>query len=357
MWFTSLLTTTAASFGRLLMTMIVPTAIPIGTLWTLLRAGSFTGHTDWRQVAPTALVNDSFGLLLVVAAIVVVSAVWQPFQIRLVRMLEGYWDGWPVTARIAPLFVEWQRRRLAGLRERHAALSRPEVAAAPGMNLTEQAARQRLLAHRRTEHRRVLARLNRFPDSATTDQLLPTALGNALRAGEVSAGERYGLNTLASWSRLFPYLSDRFRAVHNASQDSVDTAANLTVSFFLATAMTVAGLCREPVYYWIPLLSLVLTCVCYTGAVAAAVQYGTYLRAAYDLHRFDMLKALHYPLPRTPGEEHAMFERLSLFFRVSEDMTGDRNRLAKYPAYLREYHHSGAVDADDTAEAENVDPK
>ncbi|EWM11576.1 putative membrane protein [Kutzneria sp. 744] len=337
--------------------MIVPTAIPLGTLWALLKAGSFAGHTDWGKAAPTALANDSFGLLLVVAAIVVVSAVLQPFQLRLVRMLEGYWDGWLVTARIAPLVVEWQRRRLDALRSRHIALSQPNPVSGPGLNLTEQASRHRLVARRRIEHRRVLARLNRYPEGAQSEQLLPTALGNALRAGEVTAGERYGLNTLASWSRLFPQLSDRFRAVHNASQDSVDTAANLTISFFLATALAIAGLWREPVHYWIPALGLVLTGVCYTGAVAAAVQYSTYLRAAYDLHRFDMLKALHYPMPRTPSEEHRTFERLSLFLRVSEDMTGDRDRSARNLDYLPEYDHSGAVDADDATEAENVDPK
>jgi hypothetical protein len=42
-------------------------------------------------------------------------------------------------------------------------------------------------------------------------RLLPTRLGNALRAAEDRAGQRYGLLTVTILPRLYPYLSERVR--------------------------------------------------------------------------------------------------------------------------------------------------
>jgi len=35
----------------------------------------------------------------------------------------------------------------------------------------------------------------------------------------------------------------------------------------------------------------------WTAAIQAAASYGDLLRAAFDLHRFDLYRALHWPLP------------------------------------------------------------
>jgi hypothetical protein len=46
--------------------------------------------------------------------------------------------------------------------------------------------------------------------------------------------------------------------------------------------------------------------VAYQSAVRAAITYGRLLPAAFDLYRFDMLGALHLPLPETKGRGRSL---------------------------------------------------
>jgi hypothetical protein len=55
----------------------------------------------------------------------------------------------------------------------------------------------------------------------------------------------------------------------------------------------------------------------YRGAVAAAIAYGEGIRATIDLHRIDLLTALHLPLPATLEQERAVNEQVSPFLRQS----------------------------------------
>ena len=59
------------------------------------------------------------------------------------------------------------------------------------------------------------------------------------------------------------------------------------------------------------LVGLLWAWLAYKGAVAQAWGYGQQIRAAVDLYRFDLLKALHQSLPVTPQEERAMWGRLA----------------------------------------------
>ena len=50
----------------------------------------------------------------------------------------------------------------------------------------------------------------------------------------------------------------------------------------------------------------------YRGAVSAAMQYGLFMDIAYDLHRFDLIKALHLDLPANTEEEEEIGEQLRM---------------------------------------------
>ena len=71
----------------------------------------------------------------------------------------------------------------------------------------------------------------RFPAEA---EILPTALGNALRAAERRAGDRYGLDAIVLWPRLHVVMSTNTRAMVNSARDELDLLAGLTVSFVVA---------------------------------------------------------------------------------------------------------------------------
>ncbi|MGH3913230.1 MAG: hypothetical protein ACRDTC_07455 [Pseudonocardiaceae bacterium] len=321
MWLASLLTSSAASFGRILIVGLLPNAMPIVFVWLLLRAHSFVGASDWSRLILADLKVDVVSVLIVLLVITLLTVLVQPFQLRMIRLLEGYWDSWWLTAQMAPVFVEYQTRRKEALAARINRLGRQLdlLDGTSATTLQEQKRRQWKRARMAAGQQRAKLKFERYPRPTDTvnppTPLLPTALGNALRTGETSAGERYGLNTIASWPRLYPLLSDKFAAIHASARDSLDAAAHFCISFFVVSVVAVVALADEPKAYWIPVLSFALCCLSYVGSIAAAVTFTTYLRVAYDLHRFDLLKAMHYKLPETVASEYDQFVELSKFFK------------------------------------------
>ena len=65
-------------------------------------------------------------------------------------------------------------------------------------------------------------RLRRYPPPAA---ILPTLLGNTLRAAEFRAGSRYGLDAVVLCPRLYPLLGDKVSATLNDLRDQLDLAA------------------------------------------------------------------------------------------------------------------------------------
>jgi len=222
----------------------------------------------------------------------VVALAW-PFQIGIVRLLEGYWGASAIGSALASLGIELQRRRvkrLTGL------LRRP----------ANSAQRERL--------RQVAAeRLATYP--LDDRDLLPTRLGNVLRAAETRAGQRYGLDTLTVWPRLYPHLSDSVTEALADLRDQLDTAARLCAVLALATIISAALLAVHGWWLLIPATTAMLSWIAYRAAIRAADDYGEQLYVAFDLHRFDMLRGLHLPLPYDPDLELQLNERLSGFFR------------------------------------------
>ncbi|MET9408358.1 hypothetical protein ABZX90_21715 [Streptomyces sp. NPDC002935] len=232
---------------RLLMVGLLPCGVFVTCLWGLVGAGSFTGRSDWGRVVPEDPGALAGTLLVLTVCTSLLAVLLQPFQVRAVRVLEGYWDRWPVTAGLAGVLVEVQRRRWEVLRER-----------VQGAALDENARRVRADAARR---------LSAHPSG---DALLPTALGNALRAGELRAGERYGLSTLASWPRIYMQVSDRMAEVLRSTREALDTAVNLSWSFLMVTAVSATALYDEAGLWWLCGGALLLALVAYKGAVIAA---------------------------------------------------------------------------------------
>ncbi|MGW1913503.1 hypothetical protein ACWCQS_22890 [Streptomyces sp. NPDC002076] len=95
----------------------------------------------------------------------------------------------------------------------------------------------------------------------------------------------------------------------------MDAAARLSVTAALCVPATVWLLWRSG---WRLLLAVLLALVsrlAYLAAVHAAVGYGQYVEAAFDLHRFDLLGALHLPLPTDREQEQRANESLGMLWR------------------------------------------
>jgi hypothetical protein len=273
---------------RVLTVGFAPSALFVCCLGVLLRADSLAGRSQWVAVPPGSAGGAAAALLGVCACSGVICLLLNPFQVGAVRVLEGYWDRWRVSAWLGRLLLARQRRR---------------------WRAAEADAHLRATGSAEEERRRALAvrRLAAMPPQGV---LLPTALGNALRAGELSAGERYGLATLTSWPRIYPQIPEPLAGTVRSARDTLDASVNLCHSFLACTVLLVAALWDEPAAWWLPAAGAACAALAYHGAVLTARSYAGLMHVVYDLHRFDLARALHYPVPDRAGE-HRLFRSIS----------------------------------------------
>jgi hypothetical protein len=321
MWLSALFTSSAANFGRLLVVGLLPNAILVAYLWLLIAMGAFTNTGEPmtpRAVADASFRTDAGGLLFFVLLVVTLTAVLQPFQIRMVRMLEGYWQG-RLGAPLHRLGVAMHSRRQARLRRR----ANESEELPTDEELCQTAAGEQIRVQRRARRADVLAdramsKLILYPPDG--EPVMPTMLGNVLRRNERVAGERYALNTVSSWPRLYPFLGQRLSAEYDSETDSVDASTNLAVTFVLMSVFGFFAFANDTWMLLVPLALLLLAVASYRAAIAAAGNQGVAMAVAYDLHRFDLIRGLHLELPTTPENEQRRNAILSRFLRKSSEV-------------------------------------
>jgi len=115
--------------------------------------------------------------------------------------------------------------------------------------------------------------------------------------------------------RLYPLLSDKVTAVLDDLRDQLDLAARFCVVFGVATVISIVVLATDGWWVAAAAITLVGCLLSYRAALAAAAAYGQALEAAFDLHRFELLTALHLPLPANLIGEVSANQELSRFLR------------------------------------------
>lgn len=273
---------------------LLPTSVFAALVLAIAWSGAPADAPDLGAISDKAggLSATEGGLILL--AILAVAVLLQPLQVGLVRLLEGYWGNSKAGKALA-------ERRKAPQRERFRELE--DTAGTPFKDQDDPAWADAVEAA--AELRRV------FPEEER--DLLPTRLGNVLRAAETRAGSPYGLEAIVVWPRLYPLLPDPVRGVVDDQRGQLDAAARFCVVFAAAAITSFALLVWHPLWLWVPLVCVLLAALAYRAAVGAALQYGESLRAAFDLHRFDLLSALHLSLPRDSTAEREQNRELSAF--------------------------------------------
>jgi len=176
---------------------------------------------------------------------------------------------------------------------------------------TEQCRQER--ARLKGEYDRLYAVFYRtFPQDPA--RLMPTRLGNVLRAAEEYSQLTYNFDAPTVWPRLVQQLPAEFKT--RLEQSSTP----LTTMLFCATLSLLFAVISGPLLFFVGkqwLLSigavvggLLLSAWCYEGAIHRAVEYGMLIRTAFDLYRHELLKALHVPMPSSPLEEWNLWPQL-----------------------------------------------
>jgi hypothetical protein len=239
------------------------------------RTGSWWQHlgTSWQVTAAIAAAAG-----LVFAATVLGTQI-----VAMTRILEGYWHWALVDKTVGKMGRSLQRHRRTQLAKDTSALGylREYLAFAP----------------------------------AEFGPVLPTRLGNTLRAAESypGDGERWGLDAAFWWPRLYLILPDSAREQVDDARASMDQMILLSVlsAAFAAIAVGFAiGGLRLVVWAWCAAGALVLSWLTYRAAITSAAVYGDLVRSCFDLFRSDLLAHLGWPLPESLPNERTLWGAL-----------------------------------------------
>lgn len=147
--------------------------------------------------------------------------------------------------------------------------------------------------------------------------VLPTSLGNTIRAWEDYAPTRYGMDTIALWPRLVPILRDRKFLDFVSQEKSI-------FDFLLNTCLVTFIIGAEFVYLGaftghpgVMILGFVLMSLLvfglYQGMVIAARQWGTTVRVAFDLYRYDLFRRMALVPVSSFADERLRWRQVSDF--------------------------------------------
>jgi hypothetical protein len=245
--------------------------------------------TASSEFIPDGLQRHSEGtqLLILGAVALVVGLALSGVSYEVTRLFEGYplerMGSWPVVGRV-------YRTALKGQRTRY----------------------EQLVAIRDDEHNpdkevqraaQCLARF--FPERA--DRLLPTRLGNAIRAFERHSNQRWGLDGVTIWPRIDALLSADERELHVDAKTTFYVFVNTAVGALAVGACLVVD---EAIHAPHPLVYLpfyaipfALAYVLYRAAIEPATGWGDCVRSSVDLHRLEIYEKLGVRAPTSFTDE------------------------------------------------------
>lgn len=219
------------------------------------------------------------GILLTIAASAFVT---QRFDLLVLRFLEGYWPTW-----LQP-FRRWrvkQHRRWL------------QQAESRWQTLINQRESKGLNAEELYEYISLDAQLRQFPSKP--EQVMPTHLGNLLRAAESQPGDKYGLDAVICLSRLWLVLPDAVKKELQDARAELNNAARIWLWGLLFWVWVIWA-------WWAIPVGLAISLFAYRWMLDAAATYGDLLEAAFDLHRTALYQSLRWPIPTNPGEERSL---------------------------------------------------
>ena len=154
-----------------------------------------------------------------------------------------------------------------------------------------------------------------------TSSILPTRLGNVIRAFEGYPMAKYGIDAIVLWPRLAQKLSKEVVEGIDNAKAKVDFMLNCSVLSAITSGTLVAAIiaCRHrsdctdtttPLTWTASFL--ILAYLFYLGAITCAESWGSEIKAAFDLSRLDLLTGLGYKLDiSSPKEERELWQLIS----------------------------------------------
>ncbi|MCZ4510745.1 hypothetical protein O3Q52_21645 [Streptomyces sp. ActVer] len=252
--------------------------------WVLGHGGtqSLEPTADWlkQQPAVAQAVLVLSGLVGVAGTGLAVERLTRPC----LTLLEGYWPNRP--RRLLRARSKMVDRATA---KRTAALNRMQELAGAVHTMTATPAQ-------RDEYVRMDLTLRRIPGGP---QVMPTRIGNVLRAGETRPIDKYGLDAVVVWPHLWLLLPDTARGELAAARKALDSSVSGCVWGLLFVAFT-------PLTPWALPVGLGFAVVAAKLWIPGrAENFADLVEACFDLYRSDLYGRLRWPLPMNPAAERS----------------------------------------------------
>jgi hypothetical protein len=152
--------------------------------------------------------------------------------------------------------------------------------------------------------------------------LMPTELGNILRAAETRPKEKYGLDVIACWPRLWLVLPESATRDLIAARAELDAAVRMSIWGGLFLIWSIWA-------WWAVPIGACVILIGYRIALESATFYGTLIESAFDMYRLELFnKAGWSPPGKDPSEELAYGEALSLYFWRRPDSPPPESKYA-----------------------------
>jgi flagella basal body P-ring formation protein FlgA len=280
---------------RLILTYFFPSLFFWGGLLAIYQGDGFAGAIErWReQPADVQLLMLALALAWVTFFALLLAANGN----GMIRQFQGYWPSWPL---------------VRGLRER-----------------------------RKAYHQKVLAQISetskyderiyyRYPFPDEPGEVLPTQLGNVLRNAERYPLQRYDMDGVLFWPRLYAAMPAGFAEKLDDARSTLDFMVVMsTLGALFAVAAGAIVLLRGG-SWWVFLAcllgGLLVAWLAYGSAVTAAVAYGQLVKSAFDLYRDDLREALGFVKAESLAEDRALWN--AAFQLIYQGEAGNLDALA-----------------------------
>lgn len=270
---------------RFLVTYFLPSFL----FWALLTVVWFAGRGELESAAGLWVPQTTVGWVVRTVAffawVFVFSNLLASHSMNLLRLYEGYWS-FPGSGPIFKLGQGWYQKKL-----------------------------KRLQASFETDSNAYQEVYHKYPLPTQLHFVMPTILGNILRNSELYAYNRYRIDSVLIWPRLYSLFSPSFTQTVVELRTTMDfmlVISMLATVFAFVSGSYLIVVSGSPITFLLCFgAGLLVAWLAYRGAVAGALLYGEQIKLAFDLYRNQLLTSLKIPLPSTPNEERATWETLS----------------------------------------------
>ncbi len=303
-----------SGFSSFVLAWLVPSLVVVALFALLIYpplAREALAGAEWSQPLRSFVASGAVAATAVLAMSVVTLALITSLASRpLYRLLEGY--SLPETA-ARPL------RRRQRLRYRR---------------LQVEVRRRR----RGAVHRRGLAREELANYPADASRLLPTRLGNALKALETFGSDHYSLDSQTFWYEIYGSAPERNCRDADHARASVDFFVSLVGLLGLLSAVSLlAAVAADSLQCLVVAgLAMAATRPAYSAATRNMTDWRYAVQALVNLSRPDLAKALGYRLPRSLVEEQRFWAAWTAFVAHRKQVG-----LEDFDDYRRTYAEAG----------------